>query len=41
MPHAPLFIHADLTDIDAIKQAVREAEAAHGAARVLVNNAAL
>jgi NAD(P)-dependent dehydrogenase (short-subunit alcohol dehydrogenase family) len=39
-PHAPLFIHADLTDIDAIKQAVREAETAHGAARVLVNNAA-
>lgn len=38
--HAPLFIHADLTDVDAIRQAVTEAETAHGAARVLVNNAA-
>jgi len=39
--HAPLFIHADLTDLDAIKQAVAEAERAHGPATVLVNNAAL
>jgi len=38
--HAPLFIHADLTDLDAIKQAVARAESAHGAATVLVNNAA-
>lgn len=39
--HAPLFIHADLKDLDAIRRAVAQAEAAHGAARVLVNNAAL
>ncbi|MDF1606755.1 SDR family NAD(P)-dependent oxidoreductase [Hoeflea sp. YIM 152468] len=39
--HAPLFIHADLTDLDAVKQAVAEAESAHGAATVLVNNAAV
>lgn len=36
----PLFIECDLRDIDALKAAVREAEAAHGAATVLVNNAA-
>ena len=39
--HAPLFIHADLKDLGAIKQAVAQAESAHGAAAVLVNNAAL
>ncbi|MEM5472014.1 SDR family oxidoreductase [Hoeflea sp. AS60] len=39
--HAPLFIPADLTDLDAITQAVAQAESAHGAATVLVNNAAL
>ncbi|MGJ8572628.1 MAG: SDR family NAD(P)-dependent oxidoreductase [Hoeflea sp.] len=39
--HAPLFIYADLTDLDAIKQAVARAESTHGAAAVLVNNAAL
>lgn len=38
--HAPLFIHADLTDLNAIKQAVAQAQSAHGAATVLVNNAA-
>lgn len=38
--HAPLFIHADLTDLDAIKRATAQAENAHGAATVLVNNAA-
>jgi hypothetical protein len=39
--HAPLFIHADLKDLEAIRLAVAQAEAAHGPARVLVNNAAL
>ena len=39
--HKPLFIAADLRDLDALKQAVAQAEAAHGAATVLVNNAAL
>lgn len=39
--HAPLFIHADLKDLEAIKKAVARAESAHGAATVLVNNAAL
>ncbi|MCY0150300.1 SDR family oxidoreductase [Hoeflea sp. G2-23] len=38
--HAPLFIHADLTDLDAIKRAAEQAEQAHGPATVLVNNAA-
>ena len=37
---APLYISADLRDIDALRTAVAEAEAAHGAALVLVNNAA-
>ena len=39
--HAPVFIQADLKDLEAIRQAVAQAETAHGAARVLVNNAAL
>jgi NAD(P)-dependent dehydrogenase (short-subunit alcohol dehydrogenase family) len=39
--HAPLFIQADLTDLEALKQAVAQAESAHGPARVLINNAAL
>lgn len=38
--HAPLFLCADLTDLDALRQAATQAEAAHGPARVLVNNAA-
>ncbi len=38
--HAPLFIHADLTDLEAIKRAAEQAEQAHGATSVLVNNAA-
>jgi NAD(P)-dependent dehydrogenase (short-subunit alcohol dehydrogenase family) len=37
---APLFIRADLRDIEALKAAVAEAEAAHGPATVLINNAA-
>ncbi|WP_442580665.1 SDR family NAD(P)-dependent oxidoreductase [Mesorhizobium sp. ASY16-5R] len=36
----PLFIRCDLRDIEALRGAVRQAEAAHGAATVLVNNAA-
>jgi len=37
----PLFLHADLRDIKALRDAVARAEAAHGPALVLVNNAAL
>ena len=36
----PLFIRCDITDTDALRDAVAQAEAAQGAARVLVNNAA-
>ena len=36
----PLFIKCDLRDIEALRAAVSQAEAAHGAATVLVNNAA-
>jgi NAD(P)-dependent dehydrogenase (short-subunit alcohol dehydrogenase family) len=36
----PLFIRCDLRDIEALRGAVRQAEAVHGAATVLVNNAA-
>ncbi|MGC1413844.1 MAG: SDR family NAD(P)-dependent oxidoreductase [Candidatus Acidiferrum sp.] len=38
-PHAPIFIPCDLTDIPALRAAVAEIEARHGAIRVLVNNA--
>ncbi|MGN6469548.1 MAG: SDR family NAD(P)-dependent oxidoreductase, partial [Rhizobiaceae bacterium] len=37
----PLFIHADLTDIEALRSAVSEAASAHGPITVLINNAAL
>ena len=36
----PLFLRCDLTDIDALRQAVRDAASANGAIAVLVNNAA-
>ena len=36
----PLFLHVDLRDIDALRDAVAQAEATHGPALVLVNNAA-
>ncbi len=36
----PLFIKCDLRDIEALRAAVSQAEAAHGAATVLINNAA-
>jgi len=38
---APLFIRCDLRDVDALRAAVGRAEEAHGAATVLINNAAL
>jgi NAD(P)-dependent dehydrogenase (short-subunit alcohol dehydrogenase family) len=38
--HAPLFLHCDLTDLAAIRRAAADAETAHGATTVLVNNAA-
>lgn len=36
----PLFLRADLRDVEALRAAVAEAEAAHGPATVLINNAA-
>jgi len=36
---APLFLHCDLTDVDALKRAVQQALAAFGTVDVLVNNA--
>jgi NAD(P)-dependent dehydrogenase (short-subunit alcohol dehydrogenase family) len=38
---APLYIRCDLRDVEALRAAIGQAEAAHGAATVLVNNAAL
>lgn len=38
---APLFIPCDVTDIDALHAAMDQAAAAHGAIRILVNNAAM
>ncbi len=40
VPHAPLFLLCDLTDITALRAAVAEAAAQLGPIRVLVNNAA-
>lgn len=37
----PLFLRCDLRDVDALRAAVKKAEAAHGAATVLINNAAI
>jgi len=39
--HRPLFLQADLRDIEALRKAVDRAAAAHGPVTVLVNNAAL
>ena len=36
----PLALRADITDITALRAAIASAEAAHGPARVLINNAA-
>jgi galactose dehydrogenase len=38
--HTPLFLHADLRDISALRKAMAEAEEANGPISVLVNNAA-
>ncbi len=38
--NAPLFLPCDITDVDALKQAMLEAARAHGPITVLVNNAA-
>jgi NAD(P)-dependent dehydrogenase (short-subunit alcohol dehydrogenase family) len=38
--HRPLYLKADLRDIDALRAAVAGAAAAHGPATVLINNAA-
>lgn len=38
--HRPLYLKADLTDIEALRAAVAEAAGAHGAVTVLINNAA-
>lgn len=37
----PLYLDCDVRDVDALKRAVAAAEQAHGAATVLINNAAL
>lgn len=37
----PLFLHADLRDVDALREAARKAEIENGPVSVLVNNAAL
>ncbi len=39
-PQTPLFLQCDLTDIEALRGAVREVEARLGITRVLINNAA-
>ncbi|RZL64653.1 MAG: SDR family oxidoreductase [Variovorax sp.] len=38
--HAPLFVHADLTDIPALEAAIDEVRERHGPIAVLLNNAA-
>ncbi|RFU45789.1 SDR family NAD(P)-dependent oxidoreductase [Paraburkholderia sp. DHOC27] len=38
--HKPLFLHCDLTDIDALRKAVANVKAALGPIEILVNNAA-
>jgi NAD(P)-dependent dehydrogenase (short-subunit alcohol dehydrogenase family) len=38
--HQPLYLHCELTDIEALRSAVGQVEAQLGAVRVLVNNAA-
>lgn len=39
-PHAPTFVHCDVTDLDALHQAIDAARAQIGPIAVLVNNAA-
>jgi NAD(P)-dependent dehydrogenase (short-subunit alcohol dehydrogenase family) len=38
--HAPLFIHCDLTDLDALSKVIAQIEKDHGAIEILINNAA-
>ena len=38
--HAPLFLPCDLTDVDALREAIAQARAAFGPVSVLINNAA-
>lgn len=38
--HKPVFLHVDLTDLDAVRRAVSQAGEAFGGIRVLINNAA-
>lgn len=40
MPHAPVFVHCDVTDLDALHKAIDTARGAIGPIAVLVNNAA-
>jgi NAD(P)-dependent dehydrogenase (short-subunit alcohol dehydrogenase family) len=40
VPHRPLYLKTDLADIEALRQAVAEAIAAHGPVTALINNAA-
>lgn len=39
-PDAPLFVSCDITDTEALKSAISQAEIAHGPVQILVNNAA-
>ncbi len=40
VPHAPLYIHCDLTDLDALDAAIKQARSHIGPIAVLLNNAA-
>jgi D-xylose 1-dehydrogenase len=40
LPHAPAFLHCDLTDIPALRSAIKKIETQFGPVRVLVNSAA-
>ncbi len=40
VPHQPLFVECDLSDMDALRRGVDTAAAAHGDAAVLINNTA-
>ncbi|QPC87192.1 SDR family oxidoreductase [Mesorhizobium sp. NBSH29] len=39
--HRPVYLETDLRDIEALREAAAQAEAAHGSVTVLINNAAL
>lgn len=38
--HAPVFLHCDLTDLDALSKVIAQIEKDHGAIEILINNAA-